>query len=192
MKCCWLIVFKATCHLQVSTSPLLFEFGVEKLYPISEGMIGGWLNIWLALFSFFSFSSFFLLAQHLVSTFFARFELDFFILLSGTTYSVWSFWAFSQSRTSVWSGSATCFPSAASPSCPSCCWSRRSTGGGRWMTRRRRRRMKREILGSCLRRINRKCISSEEKKQKLIFCRALLYEFCHVWAFTSCQKYPLG
>merc|ERR1719422_426582 len=30
----------------VSTSPLLFEFGVEKLYPISEGMIGGWLNIW--------------------------------------------------------------------------------------------------------------------------------------------------
>ena len=32
--------------MQVSTSPLLFEFGVEKLYPISEGMIGGWLNIW--------------------------------------------------------------------------------------------------------------------------------------------------
>jgi hypothetical protein len=32
--------------LVVSTSPLLFEFGVEKLYPISEGMIGGWLNIW--------------------------------------------------------------------------------------------------------------------------------------------------
>lgn len=32
--------------LQVSTSPLLFEFGVEKLYPISEGLIGGWLNIW--------------------------------------------------------------------------------------------------------------------------------------------------
>ena len=30
----------------VSTSPLLMEFGVEKLYPISEGMIGGWLNIW--------------------------------------------------------------------------------------------------------------------------------------------------
>merc|ERR1712088_1081595 len=30
----------------VSTSPLLFEFGVEKLYPINEGMIGGWLNIW--------------------------------------------------------------------------------------------------------------------------------------------------
>ena len=30
----------------VSTSPLLFEFGVEKLYPISEGMVGGWLNIW--------------------------------------------------------------------------------------------------------------------------------------------------
>ena len=29
-----------------STSPLLMEFGVEKLYPISEGMIGGWLNIW--------------------------------------------------------------------------------------------------------------------------------------------------
>ena len=37
----------ATCYYcQVSTSPLLFEFGVEKLYPISEGMIGGWLNIW--------------------------------------------------------------------------------------------------------------------------------------------------
>ena len=37
----------ATCYnCQVSTSPLLFEFGVEKLYPISEGMIGGWLNIW--------------------------------------------------------------------------------------------------------------------------------------------------
>ena len=35
-----------TCSSQVSTSPLLFEFGVEKLYPISEGMIGGWLNIW--------------------------------------------------------------------------------------------------------------------------------------------------
>ena len=33
-------------NLQVSTSPLLFEFGVEKLYPISEGLIGGWLNIW--------------------------------------------------------------------------------------------------------------------------------------------------
>ena len=32
--------------LVVSTSPLLMEFGVEKLYPISEGMIGGWLNIW--------------------------------------------------------------------------------------------------------------------------------------------------
>ena len=64
--------------MQVSTSPLLFEFGVEKLYPISEGMIGGWLNIWLALFSFFFF---FLLAQHLVSTFFARFELDFFYTL---------------------------------------------------------------------------------------------------------------
>ena len=30
----------------VSTSPLLMEFGVEKLYPINEGMIGGWLNIW--------------------------------------------------------------------------------------------------------------------------------------------------
>ena len=30
----------------VSTSPLLMEFGVEKLYPISEGIIGGWLNIW--------------------------------------------------------------------------------------------------------------------------------------------------
>ena len=32
--------------LVVSTSPLLMEFGVEKLYPIPEGMIGGWLNIW--------------------------------------------------------------------------------------------------------------------------------------------------
>ena len=30
----------------VSCSPLLVEFGVEKLYPISEGMVGGWLNIW--------------------------------------------------------------------------------------------------------------------------------------------------
>jgi len=35
----------------VSTSPLLFEFGVEKLYPISEGMIGGWLNIWYSIIS---------------------------------------------------------------------------------------------------------------------------------------------
>merc|ERR1712088_163861 len=35
----------------VSTSPLLFEFGVEKLYPISEGMIGGWLNIWYNIIS---------------------------------------------------------------------------------------------------------------------------------------------
>jgi len=35
----------------VSTSPLLFEFGVEKLYPISEGMIGGWLNIWFNIIS---------------------------------------------------------------------------------------------------------------------------------------------
>ena len=34
----------------VSTSPLLMEFGVEKLYPISEGMIGGWLNIWYVLY----------------------------------------------------------------------------------------------------------------------------------------------
>ena len=32
--------------LVVSTSPLLMEFGVDKLYPIPEGMIGGWLNIW--------------------------------------------------------------------------------------------------------------------------------------------------
>merc|ERR1719419_2174469 len=37
----------------VSTSPLLFEFGVEKLYPISEGMIGGWLNIWYNVISVF-------------------------------------------------------------------------------------------------------------------------------------------
>jgi len=37
----------------VSTSPLLFEFGVEKLYPISEGMIGGWLNIWYNIISVF-------------------------------------------------------------------------------------------------------------------------------------------
>jgi len=35
----------------VSTSPLLMEFGVEKLYPISEGMIGGWLNIWYNIIS---------------------------------------------------------------------------------------------------------------------------------------------
>lgn len=35
----------------VSTSPLLFEFSVEKLYPISEGFIGGWLNIWYNLIS---------------------------------------------------------------------------------------------------------------------------------------------
>jgi len=35
----------------VSTSPLLFEFGVEKLYPISEGLIGGWLNIWYNIIS---------------------------------------------------------------------------------------------------------------------------------------------
>lgn len=35
----------------VSTSPLLFEFGVEKLYPVSEGMIGGWMNIWYNIIS---------------------------------------------------------------------------------------------------------------------------------------------
>jgi len=35
----------------VSTSPLLMEFGVEKLYPINEGMIGGWLNIWYNIIS---------------------------------------------------------------------------------------------------------------------------------------------
>lgn len=59
------IVFESTLVLQVtvylflllgnsfvvSTSPLLMEFGVEKLYPISEGMIGGWLNIWYNIIS---------------------------------------------------------------------------------------------------------------------------------------------
>lgn len=37
----------------VSTSPLLMEFGVEKLYPINEGMIGGWLNIWYNIITVF-------------------------------------------------------------------------------------------------------------------------------------------
>jgi len=37
----------------VSTSPLLMEFGVEKLYPVSEGMIGGWMNIWYNIISVF-------------------------------------------------------------------------------------------------------------------------------------------
>jgi len=37
----------------VSTSPLCFEFAVEKLYPVPEGIVGGWLNIWYNIISVF-------------------------------------------------------------------------------------------------------------------------------------------
>jgi len=35
----------------VSTSPLCMEFAVEKLYPVPEGIVGGWLNIWYNIIS---------------------------------------------------------------------------------------------------------------------------------------------
>jgi len=37
----------------VSTSPLCMEFAVEKMYPVPEGIVGGWLNIWYNIISVF-------------------------------------------------------------------------------------------------------------------------------------------
>jgi hypothetical protein len=34
-----------TC-LVVATSPLFTELAAERLYPVPEGMVGGWLNVW--------------------------------------------------------------------------------------------------------------------------------------------------
>merc|ERR1712013_511231 len=106
----------------VSTSPLLFEFGVEKLYPISEGMIGGWLNIWYNIISVIFLGIF---AIPNIGVKWLSYVLPF------SCFSVLPIMLLVKEEY-------------------------------RWMTRRRRRRTKREILGSCLRRKNRKCISSEE------------------------------
>ena len=46
--CVYVLLLIGT-SLSFATSPLCVEFAVEKLYPVAEGVVGGWLNIWYSI-----------------------------------------------------------------------------------------------------------------------------------------------